>query len=467
MNALIDQLDSVMPTAITGSVVRTEGMMAAVAGFPAPVGAVAEIERQAGPSIFGEVVGFRDALTLVFPYEAMSGVRRGNQVVMRRTSRFLRVGDQLLGRVIDAHGVTTDQFPEPSLPHRTSLDRTPPSALERPPIETPLTTGVRALDGLLTCGTGQRMGIFSGSGVGKSVLLGMMARNTSADVNVIAMIGERGREVNEFLARDLGEEGRRRSVVVVATSDQPAILRVQAAMTATAVAEYFRDQGKNVMLLMDSVTRFAMAQREIGLAAGEPPATRGYPPSVFSLLPKLIERAGRGPRGSITAFYAVLVEGDDTNEPVADAVRGLLDGHTILSREIASKGHFPAIDVLQSISRLMPIVVDEEHLQAVMTIREVMAAYQEHRDLISIGAYRAGADALVDTAIAMQDELNGFLRQAINEASSLEDSREALLRLAALCHAARTSPAAQTFTEPAEVNRQPDYENPTNAKASP
>jgi flagellum-specific ATP synthase len=281
------------------------------------------------------------------------------------------------------------------------------------------------------------------------------------------MIGERGREVNEFLARDLGEEGRRRSVVVVATSDQPAILRVQAAMTATAVAEYFRDQGKNVMLLMDSVTRFAMAQREIGLAAGEPPATRGYPPSVFSLLPKLIERAGRGPRGSITAFYAVLVEGDDTNEPVADAVRGLLDGHTILSREIASKGHFPAIDVLQSISRLMPIVVDEEHLQAVMTIREVMAAYQEHRDLISIGAYRAGADALVDTAIAMQDELNGFLRQAINEASSLEDSREALLRLAALCHAARTSPAAQTFTEPAEVNRQPDYENPTNAKASP
>jgi len=467
MNALIDQLESVMPTAITGSVVRTEGMMAAVAGFSAPVGAVAEIERQAGPPILGEVVGFRDALTLVFPYEAMSGVRRGNQVYMRRTSRFLRVGDQLLGRVIDAHGVTTDQFPEPSLPHRTSLDGTPPAAMERPPIETPLTTGVRALDGLLTCGIGQRMGIFAGSGVGKSVLLGMMARNTSADVNVIAMIGERGREVNEFLTRDLGDEGRRRSVVVVATSDQPAILRVQAAMTATAVAEYFRDQGKDVMLLMDSVTRFAMAQREIGLAAGEPPATRGYPPSVFSLLPKLVERAGRGPRGSITAFYTVLVEGDDTNEPISDAVRGLLDGHTILSRGIASKGHFPAIDVLQSISRLMPIVADKEHRQAAITIREVMAAYQEHRDLIAIGAYRAGTDSLVDTAIAMQDELNGFLRQAISEALSLETSREALLRLASLCHAARTSSGAQTPADPAELNRQLDHETPANAHASP
>ncbi len=252
MNALIDQLDSLMPTCITGSVVRTEGMMAAVAGFPAPVGAVAEIERQAGPPILGEVVGFRDAFTLVFPYEAMTGVRRGNRVSMRRTSRFLRVGDQLLGRVIDAHGVTTDQFPEPSLAYRAALDGSPPSALERPTIDEPFRTGVRALDGFLTCGTGQRMGIFSGSGVGKSVLLGMMARNTSADVIVIGLIGERGREVNEFLTRDLGEEGRKRSVVVVATSDEPAILRVKAAMTATAVAEYFRAQGKNVLLLMDS-----------------------------------------------------------------------------------------------------------------------------------------------------------------------------------------------------------------------
>lgn len=466
MNVLIDQLDAVMPTAITGSVVRTEGIIAAVAGFPAPVGAVAEIQRQSGPPILGEVVGFRDALTLVFPYEAMSGVRRGNQVCMRRTSRFLRVGDQLLGRVIDAHGVTTDQLPEPSLPHRTSLDRTPPVATERPTIELPLTTGVRALDGLLTCGTGQRMGIFSGSGVGKSVLLGMMARNTSADVNVIALIGERGREVNEFLSRDLGAAGLRRSVVVVATSDQPAILRVQAAMTATAVAEYFRDQGKSVMLLMDSVTRFAMAQREIGLAAGEPPATRGYPPSVFSLLPKLVERAGCGPRGSITAFYTVLVEGDDTNEPVSDAVRGLLDGHTILSREIASKGHFPAIDVLQSLSRLMPIVADEEHRQAAMAVREVMAAYREHQDLISVGAYRPGANPLVDAAIAMQGEINGFLRQAVGEASSWETSRAALLELAARCQAAQMPSTPQSLPDSAGVNRKAVRSIPADINAS-
>lgn len=467
MNALIDQLDSVMPTAITGSVVRTEGMMAAVAGFPAPVGAVAEIQRQAGPPILGEVVGFRDALTLVFPYQALSGVRRGNQVSMRRTSRFLRVGDQLLGRVIDAHGAATDQLPEPALPHRTSLDRTPPSATQRTPIEVPITTGVRALDGLLTCGTGQRMGIFAGSGVGKSVLLGMMARNTSADVNVIAMIGERGREVNEFLTRDLGDEGLRRSVVVVATSDQPAILRVQAAMTATAIAEYFRDQDKNVMLLMDSVTRFAMAQREIGLAAGEPPATRGYPPSVFSLLPKLVERAGCGSRGSITAFYTVLVEGDDTNEPVSDAVRGLLDGHTILSREIASKGHFPAIDVLQSISRLMPIVADEEHREAAMAVREVMAAHREHHDLISVGAYRAGANPVVDAAIAMQDEINAFLRQAIDESSTLDASREALLQLAARCIAAKGPSTTQPLAEPALMNQEAGQETQVGAAASP
>jgi len=384
---------------------------------------------------------------------------------MRRTSRFLRVGDQLLGRVIDAHGATTDQLPAPSLPDRASLDRPPPPATQRPPIEMPLSTGVRALDGLLTCGHGQRLGIFSGSGVGKSVLLGMMARNTSADVNVIAMIGERGREVNEFLKRDLGEEGLRRSVVVVATSDQPAILRVQAAKTATAVAEYFRDRGNSVMLLMDSVTRFAMAQREIGLAAGEPPATRGYPPSVFAMLPRLVERAGRGPRGSITAFYTVLVEGDDTNEPISDAVRGLLDGHAILSREIASKGHFPAIDVLHSLSRLMPIVADVEHRQAAAAVREVMAAHREHQDLISVGAYRPGANPLVDAAIAMQDEINGYLRQAVGEASSLATSRAALLQLAARCRAARPPATPPSPIEAAGGLPAAGRENPVAGRA--
>jgi flagellum-specific ATP synthase len=273
------------------------------------------------------------------------------------------------------------------------------------------------------------MGIFAGSGVGKSVLLGMMARYTAADVNVIALIGERGREVNEFIERDLGPTGLAKSVVVVATSNEPPLLRTQAGATAMAVAEYFRDQGKDVLLLMDSLTRFALAQREIGLAAGEPPATRGYPPSVFAVLPKFVERAGRSPQGSITAFFAVLVEADDPNEPISDAVRGLLDGHTWLSRRLASKNHYPAVDVLESLSRLMIEVADEEHLQAAMTIRELLASYREHEDLISIGAYRRGSNKLVDVAVEMQDELNRFLRQAVQQPSNIEDARAKLIQL--------------------------------------
>lgn len=273
------------------------------------------------------------------------------------------------------------------------------------------------------------MGVFAGSGVGKSVLLGMMARYTSADVNVIALIGERGREVNEFLERDLGPQGLAKSVVIVATSDEPALVRVQAAATAAAIAEYFRDLGKDVLLLMDSVTRYAMAQREIGLAAGEPPATRGYPPSVFALLPKLVERAGRSPAGSITAFFAVLVEGDDPNEPIADTVRGLLDGHTWLARNLASRGHYPAVDVLNSLSRLMSDIASEEHRRAATTVRSLLAAYRDHEDLISIGAYRRGGNKLVDAAIDMQDDLNGFLRQRVDQPSSVDDARAGLLGL--------------------------------------
>jgi flagellum-specific ATP synthase len=291
----------------------------------------------------------------------------------------------------------------------------------------------------LTCGRGQRMGVFAGSGVGKSVMLGMMTRYTSADVTVIGLIGERGRELNEFLERDLGAEGLARSVVVVATSDQPALLRVQAAFTATAVAEYFRDQGADVLLIMDSVTRFALAQREIGLAAGEPPTTRGYPPSVFSLLPRLVERAGRSEQGSITAFYSVLVEGDDHNEPIADAVRGLIDGHTVLSRRIASRGHYPAIDVLESISRLMTEICPPEQLDAAQTIRELLSVYRDHEDLISIGAYRAGSNPLLDVALRMKDAIDEFLRQSMQQSASYTDVVRDLIQLAQVAKAQRAA----------------------------
>jgi len=439
MHEVISQLRNILPTALCGSVLRTEGLTAAIADFPAPVGAVVEIERQAGEPIAGEVIGFRDELTLVSPFAALVGVRRGNRVRLKRTSKFLRVGEALLGRVLDARGEPTDGLPAPVVWDRAAIDNRPPPATERPPIDTPLSTGIRAIDGLLTCGRGQRVGIFSGSGVGKSVTLGMMARYTSADVNVIALLGERGREVNEFLERDLGRAGLRRSVVVVATSDEPPLLRIRAALTATAIAEFFRSRGQNVLLLMDSLTRFAMAQREIGLAAGEPPATRGYPPSVFGMLPKLVERAGRDARGSITAFYSVLVEGDDTNEPISDAVRGLLDGHVVLSRAIAERGQYPAIDILRSLSRLMPAITAPQHREAALAVRELMAVYRDHEDLISIGAYRHGANPAVDAAIALREEVDGFLRQRVDERSSYETARDQLLQLAGRCRAARHS----------------------------
>ncbi len=424
-----DQLQALMPTALWGTVTHSVGTTVSVAGFPAPLGAIAEIHRQAGAPLMGEVIGFRDDLTLVFPQGDLSGIRRGNRVRLAKTSHWLRVGDGLLGRVIDAHGRVVDQRPQPALSQRSDIHRHPPHPCTRPRIDAPLSTGVRAIDGLLTCGRGQRMGIFAGSGVGKSVLLGMMARYTSADVNVIALIGERGREVNEFIERDLGPEGLARSVVVVGTSDEPALVRVQAASTATAIAEYFRDQGRDVLLMMDSLTRFALAQREIGLAAGEPPTTRGFPPSVYALLPKLVERAGRSPRGSITAFYSVLVEADDPNEPICDTVRGLIDGHIWLSRKIAARGHYPAIDVLESLSRLMSEVADADHRQAAQTIRSLLAAYRDHEDLISIGAYRRGANPLVDVSLELQEHLQGFLRQAVDQRTTLAETRQAMLQI--------------------------------------
>jgi len=440
---ITEQLRTSMPTALCGRVVRTVGMTAAVADFPAPVGAVVEIERQANDFVAGEVIGFRDELTLVYLLSTVQGLRHGNRVRMVQTSRWIRVGQQLLGRVINAHGHCIDGRAKPALAARVPLEHAPIPAVERPRIDTPLTTGIRAIDGMLTCGKGQRIGIFAGSGVGKSVTLGMMSRYTAADVAVVALIGERGREVNEFIQRDLGP-GIAKTVVVVATSDEPALARVQAAFTATAVAEHFRDQGKDVLLVMDSLTRLALAQREIGLAAGEPPTTRGFPPSVFAMLPRLLERAGRSKLGSITGFYSVLVEGDDPNEPICDTVRGLLDGHTWLSRKLATRGHYPAIDVLESISRLMTEVTSREHRDAAQVVRELMSAYKDHEDLISIGAYRRGSNRTVDLAIDMQGEINSFLRQRVEEPSSVEKARDALMQLVLRAHNRTATPAAAT-----------------------
>ncbi|HEY2838408.1 MAG TPA: FliI/YscN family ATPase [Pirellulales bacterium] len=429
MLEMADQLARIMPTALEGRLVRTIGVTAAVAGLRAPLGAVAEIERHNGSAVPAEVIGFRDDLTLLYPLGDLQGVRHGNRVRLSRTQNWLRVGPALLGRVIDARGIPIDGKPLPLLVERVALDAQPPGALTRPRITQPFSTGVRAIDGLLTCGRGQRMGIFAGSGVGKSVTLGMMARNATADVNVIALIGERGREVNEFLERDLGAQGLARSVVVVATSDEPALLRTRAALTATAIAEYFRERGQHVLMLMDSLTRFALAQREIGLAAGEPPTTRGYPPSVFALLPKLLERAGCSRNGSITAFYSVLVEADDPQEPISDTLRSLLDGHTWLSRKLASRGHYPAIDVLESVSRLMSEVSAPEHCEAAREIRELLAAYRGNEDLISIGAYQRGANRKVDAAIELLEPIQEFLRQRVDESSTVETARAAIGKL--------------------------------------
>lgn len=402
-----------------GRVVDLIGLIIEATGLEAEIGEVCDIDTGRGrPPVPAEVVGFRAGRTLLMPLGEPAGLGPGATVVASGQPFRVPVCDSLLGRSLDGLGRPIDGLGPVSVRTSRPALASPPDPLERPRITERVSLGVRALDAMVPCGRGQRLGIFAGSGVGKSSLLGMIARSTSAQVNVICLVGERGREVREFIERDLGPEGLARSVVVVATSDQPALVRIKAAFTATTIAEHFRDQGADVMLMMDSVTRFAMAQREVGLAIGEPPATRGYTPSVFALLPKLLERSGTAATGSITGLYTVLVDGDDFNEPIADAVRSILDGHVVLSRDLAHAGHYPAIDVLASVSRLVGEVTAKETRAAAGEVRRLLAAYREKEDLIAIGAYQPGTDPTTDAAIATRPAILDFLRQSLDDPST-------------------------------------------------
>lgn len=427
---------------LTGRVSSIRGTTIIAAGMPAPVGAVVKIARLSGSDVEAEVIGFDGSYCILAPLDPMSGVSPGDAVRLVRATRTIPVSDDMIGRVLNSEGRPLNENETIVSNMRAECDAMPVSALERPPIEKVFSTGVRAIDSLLTMGYGQRIGVFAGSGVGKSTLLGMLARGAVADVVVIGLIGERGREVLEFLERDLGEEGRKKCITVVATSDTPAPKRILAAKTATTIAESFRDQGKSVLLLMDSVTRFAMAQREVGLAAGEVPTTRGYPPSVFSMLPQLVERTGNTKNGSITAIYTVLVEGDDANEPISDALRGLLDGHLHLSRSIAANGRYPAIDILPSLSRLQSQISSDTHRAAAAKIRQWMSIYQENADLINIGAYAPGSNPRIDEAIAKREAIEAFLAQARNEIVSWDDTQAQMNRLVAPIVAAQMRAAA-------------------------
>ena len=409
-----------------GKVVNVVGLTIEAVGPDARLGDVCRIVSDAADAepVLAEVVGFKDKKTLLMPLDVVEGIRLGCSVENTGSPLSVTVSEELLGKTLNGLGLPMDGSVIRG--GSCSVEAAPPDPMSREIIDTVLPLGVRAVDGIMTVGKGQRIGIFAGSGVGKSTLMGMFARNTKADINVIALIGERGREVREFIERDLGKEGMRRSVVVVATSDRPALERKKAALTATAIAEYFRDQGKDVLLMMDSLTRFSMAQREIGLASGEPPVSRGYPPSVYSEMPRLLERAGRSDKGSITGLYTVLVDGDDFNEPITDTARSILDGHIMLNRKLVHKNHYPAIDVLQSISRCMSQIATPEHKKLAGRLKNVLATYNEAEDLINIGAYKSGSNPDIDYAITMIRQVNDFLQQGVEEKVSFEDSVERL-----------------------------------------
>ena len=404
-----------------GKVMKVVGLTIESVGPEAKLNDLCRILVDDGKVIMAEVVGFRDKRLILMPYEETEGIKIGCLVENTGKPLMIPVGEELLGHTLDGIGQPTDTDEPIRFKHYYPAVEEPPDPMSRVIIKEPLPLGVKAVDGLITVGKGQRIGIFAGSGVGKSTLMGMFARNTRADITVLALIGERGREVREFVEHDLGPEGMKRSVVVIATSDKPALIRQKAAKTATAIAEYFRDQGKDVLLMMDSLTRFCMAQREIGLATGEPPVTRGYPPSIYAELPKLLERAGNAAEGSITGLYTVLVDGDDFNEPITDTARSILDGHIVLNRSLAQKNHYPAIDVLASISRVMSAVADKEHKKSAGKLKNVMATYHEAEDLINIGAYRKGSNKNIDFAISKIDEVNGYLLQATDEKFTFED----------------------------------------------
>ena len=425
----IAELARIEPLRWTGEVTDVVGLLIESRGPHVAIGDFCEVETSSGQRVRTQVIGFRDGRVLSMPLEEVTGLQLGDRVSARSQEALVEVGPGLLGRILDGFGKPIDGGPAIEACDMYSLAGVPGNPLDREPITQPLVTGIRAVDGLLTCGKGQRIGIFGGSGVGKSTLLGAMARDNSADVTVIGMIGERNREVRAFLEGELGPEGRKRSVVVCATSERPAPLRVRACFVALAIAEYFRDRGASVLLVMDSVTRLAMAQREIGLAAGEPPSQKGYTPSVFNLLPRVLERAGNFRRGSVTGFFTVLVEGDDFNEPISDAVRGILDGHFILSRQLAGQGHYPAIDILHSVSRLTPAVATPRQRLASSKIREALAAWRDSEDLIQLGAYVAGSNPTLDAAIRLRPEILDFLRQ---DHSVTTPMKETLARLEAL-----------------------------------